>query len=293
MTLLLQLIANGIVNGANFALLAISFGIVYRTIKVFHIAFAGIFTCACYFSYIFFTFFKFPIFISFILSVFFSGILGFLIEKFIYLPFYKKKATPGVILIASLGVYYVLENFIAMLFGNETKVLLSGVQPTLNIGEIILTRIQIYQLLTGLIIIFLFWLFLKKLKIFKALWAMGDQPELISIFGLPLYKLRAFVFFISSILLSIPAVLISFDIGMDPHQGMHYFLIAVVSVLFGGIDNFKGWWIGGFLLGILQSIAVWQFSARWIDLVTFLILIFVLIFKPTGILGLSKRLEEA
>ncbi len=133
---------------------------------------------------------------------------------------------------------------------------------------------------------------LKKFKIFKTLWAMGDRPELISNLGLPLFKLRLFLFFLSSLILSIPAALISLDIGIDPHQGMHYLLIAAVAVLFGGIDSFKGWWIGGLVLGLFQNLVIIKFSARYMDLVTFVILILVLLFFPTGLFGWRKRLEE-
>jgi len=292
MKLFLQLLLNGIVNGAMFGLLAVSFGFVYRTTKIFHIAFAGIFTSSCYILYTFLIILKFPVLISVFLSAIFTGFLGFLLEKGVYLQFFKREASEGVILIASLGCYIFLENGIAALFGNETKVLISGILPTYSIGKLILTKIQAIQLIVGILIILFLTFSLKKFKFFKIFWAIGDEPNLVSSLGIPLLKFRSILFFSTSFLLSIPACLISLDIGTDPHQGMHYFLISVVAVLFGGIDSFSGWWIGGFLLAILQSLIILKFSASLTDLATFAILILVLLFRPQGIFGTKKRMEE-
>lgn len=292
MGLFFQLLINGIINGAIFSVLAISFGFVYRTTKIFHIAFAGIFTSSCYFLYVFFIILKIPLIFSILFTILLTGLLGLFIEKAIYLPFFKKDATQGVILIASLGAYISIENIIALIFGNETKILLSGIQPTYSFSSIIITKIQLFQLIAGISIIILISILLKKFKIFKIFWAIGDEPNLIPVFGIPLIKLRAILFFGTSLLVAVPSSLISLDIGMDPHQGMHYLLIAVVSVLFGGIDSFKGWWIGSFVISIIQSLVIIKFSAKFIDLVTFLILILILLFKPQGIFGIRKRMEE-
>ena len=80
--------------------------------------------------------------------------------------------------------------------------------------------------------------------------------------------------------------------GMDPHVGMHYLLLGSVAVFFGGVDRYWAWGAGAMLLAALQSLAVWKFSAQWTDLVTFGVLIFVLLFRPQGLFGLRKRLEE-
>ena len=133
---------------------------------------------------------------------------------------------------------------------------------------------------------------MEKNRYFKAIWAMGDQAELIPVLGLPFGKLRLIVMATGGMLVAVPAMLISYDIGMDPHAGMHYLLLASVAVFFGGVDRYWAWGLGAMTLCALQSLTVWQFSARWIDLVTFGVLIFVLLFKPQGLLGMRKRLEE-
>jgi len=292
MKLLFQLLVNGIINASLYAMMAIGFGIVYRTTYIFHMVYGGFFVAAAYFLYIFAVLCKFPIFLAVLISIFFSSLLGYLVEKGVYLPFYKKKAGSGVVLIASLGVFIVVENLISMIFGNEVKVVSDGIEPSYKLGYLILTRIQIVEFVVGLIGVSIFWMVISKVKIFKALWAMGENPELISILGISLFKLRALVFIISSAFIAIPACLISIDVGMEPHMGMSYLLISIVAVIFGGIESFPGWILGAVIIAELHSLTVWQFSSRWMDLVTFTLLVLILLFRPEGLLGVKKRVEE-
>ncbi len=88
------------------------------------------------------------------------------------------------------------------------------------------------------------------------------------------------------------AVLVGLDVGIDPHVGMNAVVIAAVALIVGGVGIFEGAAFGALLVGCLQSIAVWQMSARWQDMVTFLVLIIFLLFRPQGILGRRGRMEE-
>jgi len=290
--LLLQLLANGVVNGSITALLAVGFGLAYRSARVFHLAYGGIFTLSAYALYVFYSKLSLPAGISLFLTLIIASSFGYLVERIVYRPFYKRKASAGVVLIASLGVYIIIENTIALLFGNEVKILKSGVEPSYSFLGIILTRIQIIEFVTGVSLLLLFWFVLNEFKIFKALWAMGDEPELISIMGLPLFRLRELVFILSSIFAAVPSLLMGLDIGIDPHMGMNAFLLAAVAVIVGGVDTYLGWILGGFTIAILESLAVWKISARWTPLITFGLLILILLLRPQGMLGKRRRLEE-
>jgi branched-chain amino acid transport system permease protein len=79
---------------------------------------------------------------------------------------------------------------------------------------------------------------------------------------------------------------------MDPHVGMPALLTAAVALIIGGVGTFSGSVLGGFVLGLLQALVVWQFSARWAEAVTFFVLILFLVYRPTGLLSPRKRLEE-
>ncbi len=292
MKLLIQLLINGFVNASLYAMMAVGFGLVYRTTSIFHLAYGSLFVIASYFFYIFVSILKFPIIISAVISILLTSLCGFFMEKGMYLPFYKRKAGTGAVMIASLGLFIAIENLISMIFGNEVKVVSKGIEPSYNFLSFIITRIQIVEFFTGVLVLFVFSIIIKKLYIFKAIWAMGDEPDLVPVLGIPLFKLRAIVFILSSVFIAIPACLISWDVGMDPHMGMGYLMVAIVAVIFGGVESFYGWVLGGAFIAIMQSLAIWKLSAKWTDLITFLILILILLTKPEGIFGQKKRVEE-
>jgi len=293
MNLFLQLLGNGIVQGAVAMLYAAGFGIVYRSFRVFHIAMGAQFVFSCYAFYFCACVVKLPLPLAvcgtLVLSVFFAA----LIERAVYLPFFRKGCSSGVVMIASLGVMIVVENAIALFFGNEVKTISNQLEPSVVFGGLRFTRIQLLQFFVGIGVFAVVGAMVRFGKWFKAVWAMGDQPELLPVLGLPLLRLRLLVMTLGGVLVATAAMLISWDIGMDPHVGMHYLLLGSVAVFFGGTDRYWAWGAGALLLSILQSLAVWKFSARWTDLVTFGVLIFVLLFRPQGLFGVSKRLEES
>ena len=293
MNLFLQLLGNGLVQGAVAMLYAAGFGFVYRSFRVFHIAMGAQFVFSCYGFYTCVTLCKLPLMVSVPVVLALSAAFAALIECAVYHPFAQKRCSSGVVMIASLGVMIVVENVIALAFGNEVKTISNQLEPSVAFAGLRFTRIQVLQFLVGIATFAAVGVLVRYGKWFKALWAMGDQPELLPVLGLPLMRLRLLVMSLGGVLVAIAAMLIAWDIGMDPHVGMHYLLLGSVAVFFGGTDRYWAWGAGAMLLSVLQSLAVWQFSARWTDLVTFGVLIFVLLFRPQGLFGVNKRLEEA
>lgn len=280
-------------QGAVAMLYAAGFGIVYRSFRVFHIAMGAQFVFSCYAFYLCAVLLKLPLPLAAVGTLILSVAFAVLIELAVYRPFFLKRCSSGVVMIASLGVMIVVENLIALAFGNEVKTISNQLEPSVAFAGLRFTRIQLMQFGVGVVLFAIVGATVRFGRWFKAVWAMGDQPELLPVLGLPLSRLRLLVMGLSGVLVSVAAMLISWDIGMDPHVGMHYLLLGSVAIFFGGTDRYWAWGAGAMLLAVLQSLAVWQFSARWTDFVTFGVLIFVLLFRPQGLFGLSKRLEEA
>jgi branched-chain amino acid transport system permease protein len=289
---LLQLLANGLVNGAMFALGALGFGLVYRSTGIFHVAYGAVFVVAGYALYTLSRAAHLALPYAVPLALLLTCLVGCLMEAAVYWPFHRKGAGNGALMIASLGVYIVVENLVALVFGNEAKTVSSAIEPSVVLAGVRLSRIQVVELASASLAVGGFVVLQRRLRLFKAVWAMGDEPELVSVLGLPLRRLRLLVFGLSSLFIAIPACLTTLDVGTDPHVGMGYVLTAAVAVFFGGLDRYGGWVAGGVLLGLLQSLAVWRFSARWVDLVTFGLLILILLVRPQGLMGTRRRTEE-
>lgn len=292
MKLFLQLFSNGIIQGIMAACMAAGFGFVYRSFRVFHLAMGAQFVFSCYAFYFFKVTARLPLSLAMVVALIASALFAVLIEAAVYRPFFRKRCSSGVMMIASLGIMIVVENVIALCFGNDVKTISNQLEPSVVVWGLRFTRIQLIQAFGGAALFCGIGFLVGRNRYFKAIWAMGDQPELIPALGLPLSGLRVLVMTLGGVMTAVPALLISYDIGMDPHVGMHYLLLGSVAVFFGGIDRYWAWGAGAVILCALQSLAVWQFSARWIDLVTFGVLIFVLLFRPQGLFSTRKRLEE-
>lgn len=290
--MLIQLLANGIIFGCIIALVAMGFGLIYSSTKIFHFAHGIVFTAGAYLLYLFFINLEIGILPSIFLSLTGTTLLGILMEVFIYSPLRKKQAAPAIYIISSLGVYIFLQNLIALVFGNEPKILFPGVRETYHLGSIILSQTQILQAMAFVILFSVFYIFLKKARLGKALRGLSNNPLLAEVVGIDVKKVRIIAFGVGSFLAGVGAVVVSLDIGMDPHIGLSMFLAAAVAVIVGGIKTLTGAALGGLLLGIIQSLVIWVASARWRDMAVFSILIIFLLFRPQGIMGKRRRVEE-
>lgn len=289
----IQFLVNGLITGCLYALIALGFGLIYATTKVFHFAHAAVYVLSVYIFYTLFSLWAVPLILSFVLTVVLISVIGIVIDELIYIPLRRRNASSLIYLLSSLALYIVIVNFIAMLYGNETKVITPGLQPTYSFWGVILTQIQIFAFFAFIIIFTAFTILLRRTSLGMKVRAMRDNPDLVSTLGINPRSIRRFVFAAGSAMAAVAAVLQGLDVGMDPLIGMPALLNGAVAVIIGGIGIFEGAALGALLLGTVQSLVVWQMSARWQDLITFLVLILFLLLRPEGILGIRRRVEEA
>jgi len=290
---MLQFLANGFCKGAVIALVALGFGLIYTTTRVFHIAHAAIYVLGAYALYVALILLKLPLLPSIGLSLLVAIVAGMLVDWSVYQPLAKSSASAAVVLISSLGVQIVFENLIALAFGNQSQILRPGVERTFSFGSVILTQIQIAQAVTGLVLTAAFWLFLKHTRTGQLCRAVSDDETLASVLGVRVRRIRLLAFGLGSAFAAIGSMLIALDVGMDPHVGFSAVLAAAVACIIGGLRNFLAPAVGGVLLGLTQSLVVWQTSAKWETAVTFGILILFLLFRRQGLFGTNDRAEEA
>jgi len=287
-----QFIANGLCKGSVYALVALGFGLIYTTSGVFHLAHGAVYTTAAYSMFLASVLLQLPLLVSVGLALVTAVTLGVLVELLVYQPLDRKQASRAALLISSLGVYIVAVNLLAMFFGNETRILRSGAEATVSLGNVILTRVQLAQIAASALFVAVYWGFLRKSPLGRICRAVADDPVLASSLGVKVQATRLVVFTLGSFLAGIGAVLIALDVGIDPQIGFPVVLVAAVACIIGGLHRFIAPALGGILLGLIQSLVVWQTSAMWESAVTFTLLICFLLFRPQGLLGMRQRLEE-
>lgn len=290
--LLLQLLANGFVNGCLYSLLALSYALVYNTTRTFHIAHGAVYTAGAYFSYMFMIRLDWSLAAAILLAVLLSAVLGATMELAVYAPLVRRNASLVVALLSSLGLYVALVNLIALIFGNETKLLRLGVDKTYHFGPVILTRIQLVEVLAAVVLLPAIALLLKRTSLGGMIRAVRDNASLATVMGINVAGVRLWVFVLGSALAGFTAILVALDVGLHPQMGMPALLSGAVALIVGGVGTYEGPIVGGFLLGLLQSVVIWQTSVRWTDAITFAVLIVFLLFRPWGLAGRRRRLEE-
>jgi branched-chain amino acid transport system permease protein len=263
---------------------------VYNTTRIFHIAAAALYVAGAYIFYFAFHTLELPLWAAGILALLFTAGLSVLTEISVYQPLYRKKSSLNTAMIASIGIMTILINIIALLFGNETKVLDNSIQQVFTFGEIIITLPQILQAIAGIGLIAVLFAFLGFSNFGLKVRALCNDTVLFEISGFNIKTTRLIVFTLSGVFLAASSCLTSYDIGMGPHVGMPVLINAMVAMIIGGTGRFRACIVGGLLLGILQALVVYQFSANWQNAITFLVLLLFLFFKPQGLFGYKKRL---
>ena len=281
-----QLLINALIAGSIYILVAVSFSLIYQTIRFFHFAHAVVFTSGAYFAYLFHKLLGFPIFISIPIAVALAALLGCGMEVSVYKSLRKKNTSPMVLLLASLGLYIVLQNTISMVFGDDTKSIRSGVvREGLQVFGARITPIQIVIISTSVVLVVMAALWLKKSKIGTAMRAVANDPELAQISGINSDNVILWAFFVGSALAGVAGILVAMDVDMTPTMGMNALMMGVVAVIIGGVGSIPGVALGAMLLGLAQHLGVWKISSQWQDAIAFIILFLFLLIRPQGFMG--------
>lgn len=281
-----QLIINGLVSGSSIMVLAIALGICYRISGFFNFALGIIFTLSSYLAFYFNSSIGLPVYLSLILGVAGSTILGWFIECFVFRVLRRKQASSMVFLIASLGLYIFIQNIISLYFGDDARTLREGmIAEGFNLYGGRITLFQIVIIFASLLVVSLAWLFLKKTRYGKAMRAVANDTELAEISGVESEFVILWTSIIGSGLAAIAGILVAFDIDITPTMGMNALMMSVVAVIIGGIGSIPGMALGALLIGMSQNLGVWKISSQWQDAIVFVILLLFLFLKPEGFFG--------
>ncbi|MDL2122635.1 MAG: branched-chain amino acid ABC transporter permease [Deltaproteobacteria bacterium] len=287
-----QVFIYSILAAAKIMLVAIGFAIVFRATRFFHFAHGIVFTAGAYFTFLFKAWLGFPLFFSILLAIPLTTLLGCLMEVIVYLPLRRKGSSSLVFLLASLGMYIVLQNVISMMFGDDTKTIRSGlVKEGLNVFGARITPIEILIICVSVVLVVTVTLLLKKTKMGNAMRAVANDIELASVSGIDSDRVILLTFAIASTLAGIAGILVALDVDMTPTMGMNALMMGVVAVIVGGVGSIPGVALAALLLGIAQHLGVWFISSQWQDAIAFVILLIFLLFRPQGFLG--KKVKKA
>jgi len=225
--------------------------------------------------------------LTFLIAGVFIGILGVVIERLAYRPLrHAPRLAP---LISAIGMSIFLQQAVLLWVTPKQEPFPNFVAPGgLQFGGITISNIQIMIVVTSLVLLVVLDTFVSRTRIGRAMRATSQDREAATLMGVDINRVIAVTFFVGPALGGMAGIFhgiyygsIKFDMGFIP--GVKAFTAAVL----GGIGNLRGAMLGGFVLGVVESLAAGFLSSGYKDVIAFAILILVLIFKPGGLLGES------
>lgn len=286
---LIQQIINGVSLGSIYALIALGYTMVYGIIKLINFAHGDIYMVGAYVSFFAVTMANMSIVPSLIVSMIVTALLGMLVERLAYAPL--RHAPRISVLITAIGMSFLLE-YGSMYFVSPTPRTFPEVVGNLayNIGGFVINgqQLLIFAITTILMIILTY--VVQRTKVGRAMRAVSFDTETAQLMGINADRIINLTFGIGSALAAAGGVLVGvYYNSIDPLMGIMPGLKAFVAAVFGGIGSIPGAMAGGILLGVIEAMVSGFISSTFRDAAAFAILIFVLLFRPSGIFGKAVR----
>ena len=287
----MQILLNGIISGLGIALLAVGFQLAYLPTHVFFIAIAGLYTLCPYLYLSIATYLGSTA--AIVASLALIAAVSVLLQRFNHAPLSHRKASAGVHLVASLGSYIVLSQTAAIIWGNGTRTLQTGVDPVMRSVNLTLTGSQLLTLCVSVGALLVLMLVMQRTNLGLRLRALADNPDQLALLGYDIDRYRSYSFGLAGLFAAVAALLAARSGSFDPHVGLPSTLLAIVAVIAGGRTSFAGPIFGAILLGLIRAKVAWYFSARWEECATFGVLGLFLLMRPYGLIESRGRIEVA
>jgi branched-chain amino acid transport system permease protein len=290
--LALQLLCNGVVTGCALGIVAVSFSFVYATIKIFHVAHAGIYTMGGYIAWSLIGHGLPPI-IALALAVIACAAGGALIQILLYARLERRRATHLVILIASLGTLAVMQNILAAIYTpNILRFSLPWGSQVISLGPLgSSVRLTWTQVLTVLVSLAAYgglrW-FAHHTILGKRIRAVASNPFLAEITRLEPRVAHIYVMAIASGVVCLPGVLVPLDFGLQPYNGVTPLLTATIAMIAGGVGSITGAFVLSIVIAELQNLSLLFIPGEWSIGVTFFIFVIFMLFRPTGLFAAAR-----
>lgn len=284
-----QQLINGISLGSIYALIALGYTMIYGIMKLINFAHGDIYMLGAYFGFYAITALGLPFIPSIIFAMACSAIAGMIIERVAYRP--MRNAPRIAILITAIGVSFFLEYGMILLVSPQPRTFPEVFAASVyNWGPLVVNSQQLVILLSSLILMVTLTYIVNSTKAGKAMRAVSFDADAARLMGISVDKVISTTFALGSALAAAGGVLVGvYYNSIDPLMGMVPGIKAFVAAVLGGIGIIPGAMLGGLILGIVEAMVSGFISSTFRDAAAYGILILILLFKPSGLLGKKTR----
>lgn len=286
----MEQLSNGIALGSIYALTAIGFTMVYGIIGLINFAHGDVYMLGAFITFTALTVLKLPLILAFIVGSAGACAFGILLSKFAYSPLFN---APRInLFLCAIGAAIFLENFAMLAWGPETQSFPDIIKNNMyNLLGFKVSTLQIIILVTSLVLVAILTYIVQYTKVGRAMRCTAQDMSAAKLMGINTNRIVYFTFGLGSTLGAAAGILVGmYYKAVFPMMGYTAGLKAFVAAVIGGIGSIPGAMLGGIIMGVSESLGAAYISSGYRDAIAFIILIFILLVKPSGLLG--KAIKE-
>lgn len=290
--LLAYVIASGITTGALYALVAVGLVICYRTTGHINFSHGELFMVGGYMAFTLHVLLGVPYIPSLFLAVLGGGFLGLVSDRIVYRPLIS--APPMAMVIATVALSFVLRGIARYLWGGQGEYVpfppIADPAPVM-IGAIAVFPQQLVVVASAMLCMALVTLFFRFTRAGKTMKAVAESPRAAFLVGIRVERVYAMTWTLSAALAAVSAVFMAPLTQLTPDIGFGLLLKAFAATILGGLGNMPGAVVGGFVVGISEAFAAGYISSSVQEVMAFIIIMLVLVLRPTGLFGVKEPRE--
>ena len=287
----LQHLLNGIIIGGIYAMVALGYSMVYGVLQIVNWAHADVLMFGTFIGMLLTTVLGMPVIAMVLLAALFTAILGMGVERIAYRPI-KSSNRRMAVLVSALGMSTFLQNLAQLIFGSSTKPFATIEKVNYTIGSLKISNMQIIILVvTAFMLVFLY-ILVYKTKMGIAMRACSVSIENAKLMGINTNRNISTTFGIGAFMAGVADICESTCYSaVYPTMGYLIGMKAFAAAILGGIGSIPGAVIGGFVIGIIESLGAGYLSSSYRDAYAFLVMIIILVIRPSGIMG-KKHIDK-
>jgi branched-chain amino acid transport system permease protein len=283
--ILSELIFQGLVRGAMYALMGIGLSLIFGILGVVNFAHGEFFMLGTYAMYYVSAVLGLPFLAGIAAAAMMLFVVGVLIERGLIEPLRKRAGRDWLLdsFVLTIGLMVILQNLALLGFGSRRRGITTMIEGSLTFGDVVITYERLAILALAVVIVGLLAAYIKLTDTGKAIRATAQHPEAAQTLGIDINRIYTIAFGIGAALAGAAGALLISIFPAFPNVGYQPVLKSFAVVILGGLGNIPGAIAGGFVLGIVEAYAIFFMSAGWQSVITPLIIVLVLIFRPQGL----------
>lgn len=282
MAILAQLLVAEIAYGAVYALIAVAFSLIYRGSRVINFAQGYFASLGAYATYAALLSWKLPYLVAVLFGILVVVVLSLLVERLAFRPLYR--FGPLLVIVSSIALTFVMETALQLVWGARAVRLPALVRGAFWVGDVVISWQQL-SVVVGLALAVLCLELLFRSRAGRAMRAAAENAEFASLLGIEARRMIALTFILSAVLTALAGVLVGPLTYLEPGMGGSLGLLGLVAAIVGGLGNIYGAVAGGFVIGLVNVLVAYAIGGNFVEAMTFVVLVLVLLLRPQGIFG--------